>query len=805
MRSLLKLFLLLVCGTPLLAQQSIVLSGRIIDRSNDESIPYATIVLKQDTGSTIINGTISDESGRFTLNLSQRGNFVLQCSYVGYQTLNTQVLIGQKNDIYDLGKLYLAAESEQLGEVTVTAQKAIVDAGLSKKSFSMDDQVAQSGGSVADAMKALPGVTIDQEGQVLLRGSDKVAVLIDGRQSGMTGFGNQKGLNNIPAANIDRIEIINNPSAKYDAAGMAGIINIIYKKEQKNGFNGSVGFTYGLGELTTRKASLPTQLGRYAVNPKYIPSLSLNYRTPKINSYLQAEVIQQKKLPNNEFTTRRYADGANTISQVPENRTQTHYVLKGGLDYQLNEKNSLRFSSIYDYENHVDTAQVPYIDLNTDQRYRYWHWREAEVTGYLNFRLDYQHDFQEAGHRLNIAAQYVRGWEDESYFLNDSSEIRQANDMTHIIATEHTTSFTADYIKPLRWGRLEAGAKVQIRTIPVTYEINRGPQSIIYEGLGDWSDWGENIVAAYANYILEKRTFDIEGGLRAEQTNVFYDISPENTYYPDNDAYDYFELYPNIRLTFKISDQNNLSLFYNRRVDRPGEPELRIFPKYDDPELLKVGNPYLRPQFTQTFEAAYKRIWNSGSIFLATYHRIMEDPFTRVYSIDTSDPNYAIVNKIYQNVGSGTNTGIEILLSQNIADFWKLSAGLNWYNITFDGYQSHLLFPFERSFDIPKTTDQTWDIKLNNQFEVFDHTQIQLTGIYMAPKNIPQGRQLARSSVDLGVKRDIWGQRGELTFAFSDIFNGFGIRQEINGIDFSALYENYFETQVVRLGIKYKW
>ncbi|PHN02144.1 outer membrane beta-barrel protein [Flavilitoribacter nigricans] len=805
MRALLRLCILVICGTPLLGQDDITISGRILDRSNEEGIAYATVVLKADTSAAILSGTISDESGRFVLQLRERGNFVVQCSYLGFTTLNTDVLIGQKNNIYDLGKLYLEPESEQLEEVTVTAQKAIINEGLSKKSFSMADQIAQSGGSVAEAMKALPGVTIDQDGNVLLRGSDKVAVLIDGRQSGMTGFGNQRGLNNIPAANIDRIEIINNPSAKYDAAGMAGIINIIYKKERQNGFNGSVGFTYGLGELTTRKASLPTQLGRYAVNPKYIPSISLNYRTPKVNTYLQAEVIRQKKLPNNEFTTRHYADGANTVSQVPENRTQTHYVLKGGIDYQLDDRNALRFSSIYDYENHVDTAQVPYINLNTGQRYRYWHWREAEVTGYLNFRLDYEHDFREPGHRLNLAAQYVRGWEDESYFLNDSSEIRQANDMTHIIATEHTTSFTGDYIKPLKWGRLEAGAKVQIRTIPVTYDILRGQQSIIYEGLGDWSDWGENIVAAYANYILEKRTFDIEGGLRAEQTNVFYDISPENTFYPENDAYDYFELYPNIRLTFKISEQNNLSLFYNRRVDRPGEPELRIFPKYDDPELLKVGNPYLRPQFTQTFEVAYKRIWNSGSVYLATYHRIIENPFTRVYSIDSSDPNYAIVNKIYQNVGSGTNTGIEVLLSQRIENFWKLSTGMNLYNNVVDAYRGTLLFPTERPFDIQKTSDQTWDLKINNQFDLGGHTQIQLTGIYMAPKNIPQGRQLARSSVDLGVQRNIWGKKGELTLAFSDIFNGFGIRQEINGIDFSALYENYFETQVVRLGLKYKW
>jgi len=209
----------------------------------------------------------------------------------------------------------------------------------------------------------------------------------------------------------------------------------------------------------------------------------------------------------------------------------------------------LRFSTIFDYESHVDTAQVPYINLDDEQRNRYWHWREEEVTGFLSFRMDYQHRFKEVGHQLTFAAQYSREWEDESYFLNDSSALRQANDMTHIIATEHTTYFTGDYVKPLRNGRLELGTRVQFRIIPVTYEINRGPQPVIYLGLGEWSDWGENIWAGYINYILEKQHFDIEGGLRIEQTDVFYYIAPENTYYPENDAYDYFEVYPNVRFT----------------------------------------------------------------------------------------------------------------------------------------------------------------------------------------------------------------------------------------------------------------
>ena len=505
----------------LFAQTEATISGRIFEKATSEPLPFATIVLNTADSETMITGALSDETGRFTLAGIKKGNYRLLCSFVGYETVSVAVLVGEKNSSYDVGKIELPVAATQLDEVVVNAQKAVVGKSLDKKSFSLADQVAQSGGSILDAMKALPGVAVDQEGNVLLRGSNQVAVLVDGKQSGMTGFGNQQGLGNIPAANIERIEIINNPSAKYDANGMAGIINIIYKKEKEKGFNGTVGFNLGLGEITTRKADLPTDLGSYKQNLKYNPNFSLNYRGAKTNTFLQGEILQQQKLPNNEFTTRNYTDGARTISAVPENRTQTHYIIKGGIDWEMSENNTLSFSSIFDYESHIDTSQIPFINLLTNERYRYWHWKEDEVTGYLNFTLNYKHDFQEAGHNLNVAAQYVRGWEDESYFLNDSSAVRVGTDMTKILATENTTSITADYVKPLRSGRIELGSKVQIRTIPVTYDIKRGQQSIIHEGLGSWSDWGENIYAAYLNYVLEKEKFDIEGGLRLEQTNIF--------------------------------------------------------------------------------------------------------------------------------------------------------------------------------------------------------------------------------------------------------------------------------------------
>lgn len=794
--------LLLGCRLP--AQDISVISGQVVDASTGEALPYASVsITASDDG--LVGGAISDETGRFAVRGLEQGNYTVKISFVGYSPQELPLLIGELNRIFDLGRIGLRPEPEALDEVTVTARAESVSANLDRQTFRMDEQIIRAGGSVLDALKGLPGITVDQEGRVILRGSDKVAVLIDEKQSSLTGFGNQKGLDNIPVSNIESIEIIHNPSVRYDAAGMAGIININYRREEETGFHGDLGFVYGMGTLAKRKPDLPTQLGSYRWNPKYIPSLNLNYRLPKVNFFVLSELLLQDDLPNNEHTTRFYDDGRRTASQVPENRDQYHIILNGGMDWYVNEKNQLTFSSIYDYEFHIDTAQVPFIDMNLWTLYRYWNWSESEITGYMNFNLDFLHKFEEPGHELKARGFYTRGWEDETYNLNDSSALRQASEQTHIIATEHTANLSADYVRPMRSGRVEAGAKIQLRRIPVTYTVVRGMSSVIYQGLGEWSDWGEDIYAGYLNYVLERPSFNVEAGIRAEQTLVFYEIAEENIYYAQNDAYQYFGFFPSIRLGYKWKQRNRISVFYNRRVDRPGEPELRIFPKYDDPELLKVGNPYLRPQFTRTVEVAYRNKWKTGSIFLAAYHRMIKDPYTRVYGIDSSNTDYSIVNKIYQNTGSGSNTGFEIIFSQGIGEFWEAGISLNAYRNIIDPYTGTLLFPYEREFSIERTEDNTWDAKINNQFRLPAGLQLQLSFVYYAPKNIAQGRQLARSSIDLGAKKALFRGRGEASFSFSDILNRFGIRQEIEGEGFHAVYENFYETQVAQLGFRYRF
>lgn len=803
--------MLVLVSTGAFAQTDATVSGRIVNAVTRQPIPFVTVRVLGDDGRGLAAagneevGTITDEQGLFVVSGLPRGRFVLRASLLGHEPADTSILVGELNDIYNVGEIALSPRSDELEEVVATGRQQALGANLDRRVFNLEDSLAQSGGSLLDAMRGLPGVTVDQDGNVLLRGSARVAVLVDGKQSSLTGYGNQSGLDSIPASNIASIEIINNPSARYDASGMAGIINIVYRESDEQGLNVNAGVTVGVGQLSKRRPDLPTELGSFSNNPRLNPSLNLSYNSPDVRYHFLSDILIQDDIPNNEFTTRFYDDGSTVLSQVPENREQEHYIFNGGLDKPLSDSRTLSFSSVLDFETHTDVAQVPFVDAATLQRNRYWFWREEEDTGHFNVTLNYERRFAEPGHELVMNLQYTRGWEDEAYFLNEESAIRIGTDATHLDAEENTLPFQIDYTRPLRSGRLEAGARLQHRWIPVAYTVNRGQSSVIYSGLGDWSEWSEDIYAGYANYVHERENFDVEAGVRLEQTDVTYDLPPENIYYDESDAYDYFEVYPNIRLTYHLDDVNSLAFHYNNRVDRPGEPELRIFPKYDDPELLKVGNPYLRPQFTEAFEIAFEHLWDRGSLIASLYHRAIDDPFTRVFAIDDTNASYDIVNKVYQNVGSGTNTGIEVLISQDIGQYWELSGSANWYDNVIDAAQTTLLFPVQRPFAVPETQDNTWDFKINSLLQSPSGFRFQASIVYYAARNIAQGREAARYSVDLGFSKLIMNDRGELVFSITDIFNEFGLKQTIDGVGFDAIYENYYQTQIVSVGMNYQF
>lgn len=784
------------------AQTQTTVSGRVSARNGDRPLVAASVVATNVETGVDLTGALTDERGRFVITGLPPARYTLKVTHAGYEPGSHALLIGTRNPVYDVGEIALAPAAA-VEELVVEAQAAAATP-IGTTAFTMDTNVAaRSGGSVLDALKSLPGVTVSDEGGVMLRGSDRVPVLIDGRPSALTGFGNQTALDSIPAGNIDRIEIITNPSARFDAAGMAGIVNIIYKTDKKLGLHGDVGLSYGVGVLEKRKADVPSALGSFTHNPRIAPTANLTYNAERFSVTGSAEYADLEGLPNNEFTTRFYDDGRVRYSQIPENRKQTRVILKGGLDWRPNAANSFSLSSMYDREHHIDRAQIPFLDQNFRQL-RYWFWRESEITGLFNVNGTYKRQLGAPGHQISLNVQFTRAWEDETYDLNEVSPIRVGADQTRIVAIEKTLPVSIDYVRPLASGRLEAGVKFQSRRIPDTYDVIRGFRTVIYPGLGDTSKWGETIYAAYANLVVEKPRWALEGGLRGEKTKVFYDIDPANIYYPRSDKYDYAKLFINARATYNLGEDTRFSVFYNNRVDRPGEAELRIFPKYDDPELLKVGNPYLRPQFTETYEARLQHDWRRASVSVSAYRRSITDPFTRIYAIDPTNPTYEIINKVFHNTGRATNLGVEVVANARIGRA-NLSGSFNWYRNTLDAFVVPLLFPVPRNVALPASKDTTWDLKLNAQVPL--PWGLQLTGqaIYYAARNIAQGEAAARSSIDLGLSKKILENRVEVMLSATDILNDFGVAQTIRGDGFTAVYQNFYQTQAVTLSAKYSF
>jgi hypothetical protein len=324
--------ILSLCGEESFAQTSVAsVSGMVRSKNDKKAMSFVSVTLRKEKDSALVMATVTNEEGRYSFSKVLSGAYLLEISSVGFESSWRKLFVGGATEFLNLNPVELAPNTASLNEVVVSGKVSEVGAKLDRKSYAMKDNLTQSGGSVLQAMQNLPGITV-QEGRVQLRGSDKVTILVDGKQTAITGFGSQSGLENIPASAIERIEIINNPTAKFDANGSAGIINIIYKKTRKEGFDGKASLAAGLGSLWVRKENLPGIRPQYTMTPKINPGLKLNYRRKKVNFLFQGDYLYTETLNKNEFVTRYYDNGDTIQSQLKRNRN-THFItIKSGTD-----------------------------------------------------------------------------------------------------------------------------------------------------------------------------------------------------------------------------------------------------------------------------------------------------------------------------------------------------------------------------------------------------------------------------------------------------------------------------------------
>lgn len=782
------------------AQNKVTISGIIKDNADKSSLPFVTVSLLAAKDSSFISGTVTEDDGRFTIADVSSGNYFFKLNYLGYQERWEPLLVGTLSTFLDKGTILLLADTKKLNEVVVTGNEAQVSSKMDKKTFTLGDNIAQAGSSALEAMKNLPGITV-QDGKVQLRGSDKISVLIDGRQTALTGISGQSGLENIPASAIEKIEIINNPSAKFDANGNAGIINIIYKKEKKEGLNGQVGLVGGLGALWIKRENLPTIRPQYQATPKINPSFSLNYRKNKVNLFFQGDNLYTQTLNKNEFVDRYYDNGTIIKQQTKRNRSTNIITGKTGIDWNPDESNTLMVSALFSSEKILDRGDEPFFNSNLSERQRLWQFIEDELKTTVTASTGWQHKYRQPGRQLNIGFNYTFHRENEQYFFTNILPAYTGLDSFKLLSDEQVADLNIDYVQPLKYGRIEGGMKFRYRYIPVNMKFIPGLNSPLDTNAGGWANYSETIPALYGNYVFENRNLELEAGLRVEYVGVQYDVDPQHNTYK-SDQYHYTQPFPNMRLGYKINDNNRLSFFYNRRVDRANEVDIRIFPKYDDAEIVKLGNPALRPQFTNTIEIGYKLNMQKGMFYASVYHKVMDATITRIASIT---PGSNVIYNIFQNAGRSYNTGTEMMLSQNAGKWGTFNVNLNAYKNTIEAFTVTNLYPKVNIFSAGKQDMYSGNIKLNSTFHLPRKIDAQLTAIYLAPDIIPQGKIGSRFSVDLGFKKTIQKGKGFIFLNATDIANTLRIKKEVQGDGFRFVSTDYYETQVLRLGYNYKF
>jgi outer membrane receptor protein involved in Fe transport len=794
------LFFLMLVAAGRSQSVKVTVSGVVKENNKNTALPFVTIVLNTGKDSVFIAGTISGEDGRFSFPDIKSGDYLLEFSYGGYQTKTQRLTVGHLSNFIDLGAIELAQDTNLLNEVTVTGKTPLVSEKMDKKTFDLSQNISQAGGSLLEAIKNLPGITTGEGGKVQLRGSEKVMILLDGKQTAVTGFGAQTGLDNIPASSIEKIEIINNPSSKYDANGNAGIINIIYKKEKKEGFNGKFGLAGGLGALWIKKENYPGVPEQYQATPKVNPSISLNYRKNKMNIFLQGDELYTKTLNKNEFVDRFYDNGDTIKQQTKRNRTTNMIILKTGMDWFTNNNNTLSISGLFSSEKILDRGDQAFFNNDLSERKRLWSFLEDELKTTATAFAGWQHKFKHPGRLLNAGFNYTFHREDEKYFFTNTLPTYTGLDSFKLISDEHVADFNLDYTQPLRQGRFETGFKFRRRYIPTNMQFKPGLNSPLDSGAGGQADYGETIPAIYGNYIFENAEFELEAGIRVEYVRLEYDVNPNHPVYK-SDGYNYTQPFPNLRFAYKIDDRNRLSVFYNRRVDRPNEVDIRIFPKYDDAEIIKVGNPALQPQFTNTYELGFRSAWSNGFLFSSLYHKAINATISRISStVGSSNLIYAI----FQNAGKSYNTGIEFLLSQN-TKWATFNFSLNGYQNIIDSFTVVNLYPVENTFSASRNEIFSGNIKLNSLLHLPKQVEGQVSVVYQLPDLIPQGKIYSRFSIDLGIKKIIQRNRGEIFANATDVANTLQTKKEITGKDFQYTSTDYFETQVFRLGYSYKF
>ncbi len=769
MKIRLSIIFLLFINLYTLAQNPIKgkLTGTIVEEANNQAIPFSTIRIFSSNSTKLVTGGLSNEKGYFSIDISG-GTYDILLESIGFESIQIKnIQINKEKSTINLGIQKAKSSNKTLQEVVVKSQKSSMELALDKRTFNVGTDLANKGASAAEILGNLPSVQVDGEGGIRLRGSENVRILIDGKPSTLLGTNGSSGLSSLQGNMIEKVEIITNPSARYEAEGMAGIINIVLKKNQNQGFNAAYELNLGY----------PENFGGTAI---------LNYRKNKLNFFINYGLFYRRTPGRGDIYQEVKASDA-SINYLQQNNSNNVRGLvnniRGGADYYFNEKTILTGSYIFRRTDVRRISDFHYVDSKgsigsifsiTDRQQD-----EKEAEPNAEYALTFKKSYVKKGKEFTADLRYLDYWEksdqlftqvskyaDGSPFSSNSKIQTSIND-----EFEHQWILQADYVNPIsKEAKIETGLRTSFRDMINDYWVKEKDANGNFNyvpGLKNLFDYKENITAAYAIIGNKVNKFSYQFGLRGELTDIQTELQLTGEKNPRN----YSNLFPSAHFTYSKSPDNSYQLSYSRRVRRPTYNDLSPFVTFSDNRNFFSGNPNLNPQFTESFDLGKVRYYDSGSISSSIYYRYTSGKIERIRTVDTN----GFSKTLPQNIADEESMGAEFTGSKTFSKVWKADLSFNIFSAHINASNINQNFV---------TNTNSWFVRHTSRLKIASKIDFQVRANYEAPQKTAQGTRGEMAWLDLSASQDIMKGNGTLTINLLDVFNSRIMRSETFGDGF---------------------
>lgn len=763
--------------------------GIILDEYSKQPLEFATIVLKNTQNQSAIGG-LSDDKGKFSIENIRPGTYSLEISYLGYDSYSSEIKITQAALSVNLGEIKIKESAALLDVVEVVGEKNMFQLGGEKKIFNVDKSAISSGGTAVDAMKQIPTLDVTMDGNISMRGSENILIYINGKPSGMTGESQQAILESLPANSIESIELITNPSSKYDADGTAGIINIVLKKNYNRGLNGIVTATY-------------------ATKYKNNAGLTLNFKKNRINFTSAYNFRFHETYSGGENNRKNiFSDYTNYIRSKEDSENKTYNGnLNLGIDIELTDKATLSFSNIFTGGGGPN-SEINHTIFSDAEDIYYASFIRTKKGSRKNFNntsnITYSRKLKNAGQALDISAMYERGYSvrpkrfmqsnfDQDYNLEVLVPQQDFNRNTN---NNTLGIFQTDYTHPFKkHGTLEAGFKLTYRNFNSDFyadSLDRSIQeTVLNTALTNTFDYNEIVNAGYISFGGKVKDFNYKVGIRSEQTNVFI----ENNKIADKFKNSYINFFPSVFMSQKFAKSHEAQLSYTYRINRPHPNMLNPFEDFDNPLNIRVGNPYLQPELINALELTYLKNWKSTFLTASVYYRHTSRSFTRLRAVD---PETAVATLSWANIDQAQNIGTEIIFRTPITKWWNIMLNTNMFHNSVQGQ-----VPGDDNDN--SVSSFQWNARAMSNFRFWKGTELQLSYRYNSKMQFLQGYINPMHSLDVGIRKDFLKNKASIAMNVQDLFNTRIFKVYNAGTTFDSDMYRKWETRIFSVNFTYKF